>query len=281
MKRFCIIPNQSKDIDLEMTNYIKNFLEARDAFCYVCQVCHAPKIRYTDAKALPENIECVIVLGGDGTLIRASRDLRQLNIPILGVNLGTLGFLTEVDYQSLEEALENLLADRFTLEKRMMIEGQIIRDGEMIHRDYAINDIVIARGGSIHVIEYEVNVNQNLLCQYKADGLILSTPTGSTAYNLSAGGPLAMPDANLMIMTPICPHSLNVRSVILKDSDIIEIELRDRKNDIDKSNVTFDGEVFEDLHMNDRVRITKAPFEISFIKFSKESFLELLRNKLS
>lgn len=169
---------------------------------------------YTDPERIPEGTECIIVLGGDGTLLQAARDVVDLEIPLFGINMGTLGYLAEIDQYSIYPAMDRLMSDRFTIEKRMMLFGTLIHEGQAAGSDIALNDIVISREGSLRVVRFNNYVNDTYLNTYKADGIIISTPTGSTGYSLSAGGPIISPAASMILMTPLAPHTLNTRSIV-------------------------------------------------------------------
>lgn len=170
---------------------------------------------------VPKEAECGLVLGGDGTLIRAVRDLGERSLPLLGINLGTLGYLTDVDLEDFESALDHLFSETPVIEERMMLEGSFRNS----RKDMAMNDIVIAREGKVRIVSFHIYVNGALLNTYHADGVIISTPTGSTGYNLSAGGPIVEPTAQMIVITPICSHALNTSSIVLSADDLIEVEV--------------------------------------------------------
>ena len=245
---------------------------------------------YSDVRLVPDNTECVIVLGGDGTLIQASRELSEKAIPFIGVNIGTLGYLTDTDMSRFEETLECLLKDDYEIDSRMMLDGHIYRDGERIFSDMALNDVVINRNGALRIIDFDIYVNGEYLNTYSADGVIVSTATGSTAYSLSAGGPIIQPTARLIMVTPICPHSLNQRSIIFAADDEIMIEMKDNKSSSGRKTgslkndsarvATFDGESFCELVTGDRIVITQSERISKFVKTSRISFLERIRNKM-
>ena len=183
------------------------------------------KWMYTNASEIPAETECILVLGGDGTLIEAARDTIELDIPLLGINLGALGFLAEVEKANIEHALGLLIQDEYQIENRMMLNGQIYRGAECIESSHALNDIVITRSGSLQIIHFHIYVNGQFLKGYDADGVIVSTPTGSTGYSMSAGGPIVEPKAKLIVVTPICPHTLSTRSIVFSAEDEIVIEM--------------------------------------------------------
>ena len=218
INNFYIITNETKDVNFETTNMIKNYLHKRGKSCWVRPEKRDSELsmrRQTMESEIPPEVQCVIVLGGDGTLLRAARNLVNLGLPFLGINLGHLGYLTEGDRNSITDILERVIADEYFMEERMMLRGRVKKkDGRVISDDVALNDITINRSRSLRVIKFKLYVNGEFLYLYTADGIIISTPTGSTAYNLSCGGPVVEPTAKLFVVTPISPHSLNNRSLI-------------------------------------------------------------------
>lgn len=303
MRHFFIIANPFKDPELETAKQIADFIIRAGGSCKIHlrgdrQLCgdaqrHNEKVRqnaeiqaqsstYTDAAQIPPETECILVLGGDGTLIEAARDTSGLNIPLLGINLGSLGFLTEVEKTGVTEALMQLLSDSYQIGSRMMLTGQISRDGRCLERSHALNDIVITRSGSLQIIHFHIYVNGQFLNEYNADGVILSTPTGSTGYNMSAGGPIVEPSAKLIVITPICPHTLNTRSIVLSAEDEIVIEMAEGKKDAPlRAEVNFDGGHASPLMLGDKVIVTRSERTTDIIKLSRASFLEVLHKKMS
>jgi len=287
MNHFYIITNETKDPNLETTSMIQNFLLKRGKVCYVRKgdICKESGEVYTKPESVPADVECIIVLGGDGTLLRAARNLVDLNIPFLGINLGTLGYLTEGDKNSISDILERVIADEFILEERMMISGKIYdSEGRILGEDVALNDLTINRSRSLRIFKFKLYVNGQFLYLYTADGIIVSTPTGSTAYNLSCGGPVVEPTAKLFLVTPIAPHSLNNRSLILSSDDKIELEILGSEKDF-SSEVEyvsyFDGDSMVQLKPGCRIEIVRAEQVTKILKLSSMSFLETLRIKMS
>ncbi len=283
MKNFYIVTNKVKDPDHIFTNEIMDYLNSIGMNCQ-CQDLSEDvkytKYRYTNADKVPKDTDCVIVLGGDGTLIQAARDINKLNIPILGVNIGTLGFLTDTEKDSIYPALASYIRGEYELDTRMMLEGKVYRDDELIYENTALNDIVINRVGTLRTIDFNINVNDEYLNSYSADGVIVATPTGSTAYSLSAGGPIVHPNAELMMITPVCPHTLNKRSIIFGPDDRIVIEMSDNKGLSEERVASFDGELFCKMVTGDKLVITRATNKAEFIKTNKLSFLQILRKKM-
>lgn len=281
MKHVIIITNKPKDPQLLVTREISAYLEDAGVTCSVyADEISAEKwqeILHTEGK----QIDMILVLGGDGTLLRAAKDTAQAKIPVIGVNLGTLGYLAEVERTNLKPALDQLLAGDYTIEERMMLKGQVFRNGKILEDCCALNDVAIVRNGRLQMLYFQIFVNGKFLKEYHADGMIVATPTGSTGYNMSAGGPIVEPAANLLLLTPVCPHTLQNRSVILKAEDEILIRVRKREG-YDQANmdVTFDGGTSVGLEPGDEVRIVKSDLITSIIKLSEASFLDVLQRKL-
>ncbi|MDO4523169.1 MAG: NAD(+)/NADH kinase [Eubacteriales bacterium] len=284
MKRFYVITNIPKDPQLTVARRIRNYLQSKGKEC-ILQKCAAEdpsgRYKYTDPSAVPEGIDCIIVLGGDGTVLRASRDLVERQIPMFGVNLGNLGYLAETDQEHLEEALDHLVLDEYVLEERMMLEGRAYHHGEMMMSDVALNDIVIARSGKIRVMKFHIYVNDRLLNSYNADGIIVSTPTGSTGYSLSVGGPIVSPSASLILLSPIAPHTLTARSVILPDDAKVRVEIGLREDGSEEAEAAFDGDASARMRCGDYITIEKSVRRVPFAKIDQISFLEVLRRKMS
>lgn len=285
MNKFYIITNKEKDHNLETTKTIQDFLTENGKQCLTQKDKGRLKeysYTFTDADLIPEDTECLIVLGGDGTMIRAARDTISKNIPLLGINLGTLGYLAEIEKQAVIPALEKLIVNEYGVEERMMIKGTVYHKEQILMENLALNDIVISRSAPLRVINFNLYVNGQYLNSYNADGIIISTPTGSTGYNMSAGGPLVTPSAELILITPICSHTLNSKTIVLSAEDkvIIEIGLG-RKMMSDESVATFDGGQSVYLSCGDRIEISRSPKKTKIVKISDVSFLETLRRKMS
>lgn len=270
MNYFYIITNNVKDKDLKITNQIVEYLIAHGKSCV------------TDAKQIPDNVECIIVLGGDGTLLRAARDVVDLEIPLLGINLGTLGYLAEIDVNSIYPALDHLMNDEYEIERRMMLTGSVYHQGKLVKRNSALNDIVISREGPLRVVHFHNYVNDAFLNSYNADGIIVATPTGSTGYSLSAGGPIISPNASMLLMTPLAPHTLNTRSIVFSDKDKITVEIGSGKDDTTERGIaSFDGATVAQMVTGDRIVIEKSDKDTQIVKISNISFLETLRKKMN
>jgi len=292
MEHFFVITNRPKDENLEITNFIIDYFEKHGRTCsYVCLENIGEGAAFDDPNPLriDERTECILVIGGDGTLLQAARNTLNLDIPLIGINYGTLGFLAEVEKSNLEEALGALLFENLEIEERMMLSGRILRgsDEETLPddrcgKDCALNDIVLTRPGSLKILNFDIYVNGQYLNHYCADGVIVSTPTGSTGYNMSAGGPIVEPKAELLLITPICPHTLNNRSIILSAADQVEVRIPVGKDGKPQAvEVNFDGNHREILTTGDRVQIGKAEKVTKFVRINQVSFLEVLHKKMS
>lgn len=285
MDKFYIIANSEKDEGLKVSTKIAKYLESKGKRCTVRSASAENREsfhHYTDIRIIPNDVECVIVLGGDGTLLQAARDVVSRQIPLLGINLGTLGYLAEIDKDSIEPALNHLIADEYMIEQRMMLSGKVYHQEKIVAEDVALNDIVIGREEALHVIRFNNYVNGEFLNSYTADGIIISTATGSTGYSLSVGGPIVSPETNIMIMTPIAPHTLNTRSIIFPAEDEITVEITQgvKRKGERKAMASFDGDTNISMSIGDRIVIKRSVSDTKIIKISNISFLEVLRTKM-
>lgn len=278
MKHYLVYANRYKDKGLLTAKRICDFLKLKGQRAAVRAVGNDGE---ESGEPIAPDTDCMIVLGGDGTVLQAARETKLLAIPIIGVNLGTLGYMTEIEPACLEEALERLVAEDYIRESRMMLNGKTYFSDGHIQEDQALNDIVLSRRGSLQIIRFNIYVNGQFLNHYKADGMIVTTPTGSTGYNLSAGGPLVEPGAELIMLTPICPHSLNQRSIILSPEDIIEIEIPESREGREQTvEVNFDGSHTLPLRTGDKICVTRSGRVTEFIRLNQVSFLEVLHRKM-
>jgi NAD+ kinase len=227
--------------------------------------------------AIPSMVNLIIVLGGDGTLISVARQVGDLRTPILGVNLGSLGFLTEITLEELYPVLEQVVAGDFTVTSRMMLEAVIRRDGQETGRFRVLNDVVINKGALARIIDMEAWVDGTYLTTFKADGLIVSTPTGSTAYNLAAGGPIVFPGVHCLVISPICPHMLTNRPIIVSDEAVIKVEVKFQDEDVV---FTADGQVGMPLRGGDLVELRKSRSSTLLVKSPNKEYFGVLRAKL-
>lgn len=276
MERFYIITNLIKDRDYRITREIQAYIEQHGKRCILAE---EDADGFILPGTVPRDIDCGIVLGGDGTLIRAARELAEYDFPLIGINLGTLGFLAEVERFDYPNALERLFLDQVGFEERMMLTGEV--SGSSQYRNTVVNDIVITRDGNLRIVHFDVYVNGTLLNSYMADGVIISTPTGTTGYNLSAGGPVVEPTASMFVITPICSHALNTSSIVLSAEDTIEVVIsQGRYGKDEQAIVTFDGADMLQLTTGDRVTIRKSETSTRLVKLSEESFMKTMRKKM-
>lgn len=283
MKQFYLITNPDKEHVEEIAQSICRYLESKGCGCAIQgeNPAAGPRLyKYTDASQIPEGTDCIITLGGDGTLIQAARDIAGRQIPIIGVNLGTLGYLTQISRQEdINRMLDDLINNQYRVEKRMMLKGTVYRCGEKLYEGRALNEIVLTRREMLRVLKFRISVNGECLNEYTADGMIVATPTGSTAYNLSAGGPIVEPAARMTILTPICPHALNMRSIVFPAEDKIEIEMAG--SDAGGQVVVYDGDAVWDVKPGDRIEIEEAKTVTLLVKLKHVSFLDNLREKMT
>lgn len=224
-----------------------------------------------------QQADLVIVLGGDGTLLSVARRATTREVPILGVNLGSLGFLTSTTTSELFSTLEQVLAGEYEVERRSLLETTLIRNGEPIESFQVLNDAVINKGALARIIDLEAWVDDHYLCTYKADGLIVAPPTGSTAYSLAAGGPIIAPSVSVVVLSPICPHTLTNRPIVLPDTANIQVVLRTAEEDVI---LTLDGQEGRPLKQGDTVSIKRSGSTVSLIRPQNRTFFDVLRSKL-
>ena len=282
MKHFFIIVNSYKDKDLMLTKSMQDYIETKGGQCgYYVSRGEENDSDCVNPEALPEQLDLIFVIGGDGTLIRAARDTAEKNVPLIGVNLGTLGYLCELEEATVYSAIDQIMDDQFMLEARMRLSGYVIQAGVQLKGQTALNDIVIHRSGALQLVSLVVYVNGQYLNTFEGDGVIVSTPTGSTGYNLSAGGPIVDPKARMILITPINSHTLNSKSIVIgaEDEVVVEIGARRREGD-EQVVVSFDGDHHAQLDVGDRIVIRQAQEDCWILKLGKLSFLEILRKKM-
>jgi len=283
MKHFYVIANPTREGALATAGFIKDYLENLGMACLVDAGTRKPeRDGYTYREQVSPEVDCIIVLGGDGTLLQAAVDLADRDIPFLGINMGTLGFLAEVNRDGIESALQKLIRQEYTIEKRMMLMGRCYGTEGPKDEARALNDIVITRRGSLQIINFNIYVNGQLLHRYHGDGVIVATPTGSTGYSLSAGGPIVEPKAELILLTPICPHSMQSRSMVLSCEDLVTVEIESsRDGEVQEVEAIFDGCHKAVLRTGERIEIRKSGKTTGIVKLSQVSFLEVLHRKMS
>ena len=282
MKHFLIIVNQQKDKELELTKKIKTYIEDNGGTCTHFVTEGKKEMEAAPAVSdVPKETECILVLGGDGTLIRAAAKLVQCRLPLIGVNLGTVGYLCELEAKGVLEAVKRLMQDAYVIEERMLLTGYGVMHGENTTEQIALNEVSIHRAGTLSILSLVVYVNGKYLHTFHGAGIIVSTPTGSTGYSLSAGGPIVDPKARMLLLTPINAHNLNARSIVINADDEVMIELGSRRpQKDDMALVSFDGDGIATLEVGDKFVIKRAEATTKICKLSEESFLEILRKKM-
>ncbi|HHW30487.1 MAG TPA: NAD(+)/NADH kinase [Clostridiaceae bacterium] len=281
MKTISIIVNIDRDTDLRHTKTLIDCVQKRGGKVKICNDISVILGRTNlgcDYQEIFDDTDAIICLGGDGTFLKAARTANKNEIPVLGINLGNLGFLTEVDKKKIDEAVECLFSGQYSIEKRMMLEAAIIRDGKIIGRDIALNDIVISKGALSRIIHIKTYINDSFVDIFPGDGLIVSSPTGSTAYSLSAGGPIVEPDLNVIIVTPICPHILYSRSFIT-DGDRTVKAIVDEKYKY-SAMVTADGQEGHEIKGGDVIEVKKSQHHVNLIRMNPKNFFSILRKKI-
>ena len=280
-----LLPNDKKDVGLKLTKRIARYLHTKGSTAYVPQeifetLADEPVKTYDPESDIP--IDLIIPLGGDGTIIGAIRRLKDLTVPILGINLGGIGYLAEVEPDQAEKALGMVLEGHYATEDRILLEGWIEkRSGGEPVRFTAMNEVLINRHMMASLIEMRVCINGHLIDSFLGDGLIVCTPTGSTAYNLSAGGPIVAPTARNLVITPLCVHSLNVRSIVTSENDVITVELGNGKNNGQyESLVNIDGQKKIWMEAGDKIVLRRSSRTASIIKVTEHTFYQTLKKKL-
>ena len=275
-----LVINYEKEKAQEITNWIVDWLSFKKIKVYV-ERDKDKGIRRKDFSCTNEkffnSVDLIISLGGDGTLLRAAKIAATDGIPIFGVNLGGLGFLTQIGIDNLETFLEKIYQGKCFLDERMMLDCIVKRKGKEIKKFTALNDIVIGKGAFARLISLATYINDDYVITYSADGLVISTSTGSTAYSLSAGGPIVNPNINSMILTPICPHTLSARPLIIGENDQVRITLELSEEEV---MVTIDGQEGFTLEPKDEVIVKKSIYKTRLIAFKEKSFYAILREKL-
>jgi len=229
------------------------------------------------ADKLPSSVDLILVLGGDGTMIATARMIGDREVPVMGVNFGGLGYLAEFRIEELYTALEAILAGNYRLDRRVMLAVELLRGSDPVTTHQVLNDVVINKSALARIIEIEAYLNQQFVNSFRADGLIISTPTGSTAYNLSAGGPVIFPSMNAVVITPICPFTLSNRPIVVPDDAVIELRLKTEQEDVA---LTLDGQAGFPLKVENRVVIRKSRTTFNLVQPMNRNYLDVLRDKL-
>jgi NAD+ kinase len=277
--RIGIVMKPNKPEALALAREMIGWLKQKNTQVYLDTSVASP-IHYAPSCRSEEMSKCVdllVVLGGDGTLLSAARHMEKEDIPILGVNLGGLGFLTEITLEELYPVLERILEGKVEIEKRMKLHAAVFRQAEKVGEYAVLNDAVISKSVLARIIHLRSSVNGAYVTTYRGDGVIISTPTGSTAYSMAAGGPIVYPTMDSVLITPICPHTLTNRPLLIPDEATVEFTLETEESDV---RLTLDGQVGCNLLPFDRVVIHKAGKSVSFIKSPFKDYFQILRTKL-
>lgn len=277
-----IISNLDKDKGQLITRQVIKWLEERNINVFFDEKISAElalvKDNYCDEHIFT-NSDLIVVLGGDGTLLNVARQASCNGVPLFGINMGHLGFLTETEVSDMFASLERVVAGDYTIEKRLMLEAFIENEAERTKNFIALNDIVVAKGNFSRLITYSIYINNNFVDLYSGDGIIVSSPTGSTAYSLSAGGPIVAPDVEVLLVTPVCPHTLHSRSILVSNKDLVRIELgKNHKTDII---LTVDGQSGIKINPGDIVTVKRSRYYANLVKLNNRSFFDVLRAKMS
>jgi len=234
-------------------------------------------IKGIQGRLIPSKVDMIVVFGGDGTILSVARLVGSRSVPILGVNLGSLGFITEISKDEVCGSINNILSGKYGFEERIMLIANVYRNGKKLKQHNALNDIVLHKSALARMIELDIHINNKYVTTFKADGLIISTPTGSTAHSLSAGGPILYPTLESFLMTPICPHTLTSRPIVLPDAFALDISIK-KGDDV---YLTLDGQEGLPLKVNDKVKIKKADYKTRFLHLHDRDYFKVLRTKLN
>jgi NAD+ kinase len=281
MKSIGLIPNwRKKNANLVVDKITKFFEQRRIALHLAGQDMvdfYSEASLSEQLNSWNEKLELIIVVGGDGTILRVARDMACWNLPVLGINLGHKGFLAEIEVDQMERFLQYVATDQYGYQERMMLDVKLYRKAKELASYLALNDLVVSRGPFSRIIKVESYVNDEFMESYSGDGLIVSTPTGSTGYSLSAGGPIINPTLHLFVITPICPHSLYNRSVVINGNDLIKLQIESRQVDV---MLTVDGQVRYTLEDDDQVIVSGSEQAVKLVSFKDYSFYRMLHQKL-
>ena len=277
MKKIGIIAKRGEP---EAIKAVKDFLRWMKGknfkFFIESEVAKALKITGYSRKEIPSKSDIIIVFGGDGTLLSVARLVGKMGVPILGVNLGGLGFITEISRDDIRKEISKVFSGNFGFEERIMLLADVYRKGRKIARQNALNDVVLNKSALSRMFEFDISINDQYVSTFRADGLIVSTPTGSTAHSLSAGGPILYPTLESFLMTPICPHTLTSRPIVLPDTFVLEVTVKSGDNVY----LTLDGQVGFPLKVRDRIKIRKADYKTKFLVLHDRDYFQILRTKL-
>lgn len=279
IRKVGIVANTEKEKAAEYAIILKEWLEKRNIEVFI-EAEIAAKIGIRDGLGwddLARKAKLIAVLGGDGTMLRTARYVCKYDVPIVGINMGSFGYLTEVNLNEMYSTLELILAGKYLTEKRMMLDVSIRRGKMIIQAGTVLNDVVINRGNLSRIVDLEMAINGEYLTTYKADGLIISTPTGSTAYSLSAGGPIVYPEKDLIIINPICPHTLTNRPIILPEDSDLRVTMWSKERG---ATLTLDGQESYRIKSRDVITVRKSKYVTKLVLSPHRSYWEILRSKL-
>lgn len=278
MKKIGIICKPQRTEPQEILKGLLPWLRQKGCEAYVdMETASKLNIKGFSRREIPLLVDVLLVFGGDGTMLSVSRLVAEKGIPILGINLGSMGFITEVNKDEIYEAVDKMLSNGCTVEERLMLTAKIQREGKKMAEYTVLNDIVINKGALARIIDLETYINKTYVTTFKADGLIISTPTGSTAYSLSAGGPILYPTLENIVLTPICSHTLTNRPIVLPDDFKIEVILKSLSED---AFLTIDGQVGFSLRMDDVIEINKSSYKTRLLIPIERNYFDVLRTKL-
>lgn len=280
MKNIAVIPNPKRDPEYTYTKKLLRLLRGRaQVYMYDTEKQRFDGVCYADADTLHKKAEIAVVLGGDGSILSVAEPLSKANVPILGINLGHLGFLAAIEPEHMDAAVEKLLSGEYRIEKRSMLHAQLIRPGRADADFDALNDIVISRASFTKLLSLQVYTDDVLLDEFVADGVIVSTATGSTAYSLSAGGPILAPELSAMLLTPICAHNMHSRPVVMPFGHTLSVKIV--RKDCEGTYISCDGKSICSFSENDILRIEKSGYETQIIQMDNKSFYATLKDKLN
>lgn len=281
MKIIGIIPNLVRDKELSTTKKLIARLKEKDLFVYVSKQIAShiqDEAIGIEEEELYKGCDVIIAIGGDGTILSIAQNASLSDVPILGINLGRLGFLADIEIDAIDDLIEKLLNKDYAIEERMMLQAKVTKPDGQEEIFYAVNDVTVTRGSFSRMEDFEIYANNELVDVYPADGILIATPTGSTAYNLSAGGPIIVPTTKALIVTPICPHTIYSRTIIMSHLDVIHIKTCNYEGTA--MQLCVDGKPKVDITPKHEVEVTQSPYVLKLVKTSHLSFFEILRKKI-